>query len=151
MPPNLENSSGHRMEKISFHSNPKERQCQRMLRFSSVQFSCSDMSDSLRPNGLQHAKPPCPSPTPRVYSNACPLNQWCHPTISSSVTPLEGVTAFNHSQHQGCFKWVSSSHDVAKECSNYYTTALISHTNKLILKILQDRLQQYMNHELPDV
>ena len=151
MPPNLENSSGHRMEKISFHSNPKERQCQRMFRFSSVQFSCSDMSDSLRPNGLQHAKPPCPSPTPRVYSNACPLNQWCHPTISSSVTPLEGVTAFNHSQHQGCFKWVSSSHDVAKECSNYYTTALISHTNKLILKILQDRLQQYMNHELPDV
>ena len=122
-----------------------------MFRFSSVQFSCSDMSDSLRPNGLQHAKPPCPSPTPRVYSNACPLNQWCHPTISSSVTPLEGVTAFNHSQHQRCFKWVSSSHDVAKECSNYYTTALISHTNKVILKILQDRLQQYMNHELPDV
>ena len=43
------------------------------------------MSDSLRPHGLQHAKPPCPSPTPRVYTNSCPLSQWCHPTISSSV------------------------------------------------------------------
>ena len=51
----------------------------------SHQFSCSVMSDSLRPHGLQHARPPCPSPTPRVYSNSCPLCQWCHPTISSSV------------------------------------------------------------------
>ena len=40
------------------------------------------MSDALRPHGLQHARPPCPSPTPRVYSNSCPLSQWCHPTIS---------------------------------------------------------------------
>ena len=52
----------------------------------SVQFSCSVMSDSLRPHGLQHARPPCPSPTPRVYINSCPLSRWCHPTISSSVT-----------------------------------------------------------------
>ena len=44
------------------------------------------MSDSLRPHGLQYAKPLCPSPTPRVYSNSCPLSRWCHPTISSSVT-----------------------------------------------------------------
>ena len=56
--------------------------------FSSVQFSCSVMSDSLQPHGLQHARPPCPSPTPRVYSNSCPLSQWCHPTISSSVVPF---------------------------------------------------------------
>ena len=49
----------------------------------SVKFSCSVVSDSLRPYGLQHARPPCPSPTPRVYSNSCPLSQWCHPTISS--------------------------------------------------------------------
>jgi len=54
----------------------------------SVQFSCSVVSDSLRPHGLQHARPPCPSPTPRVYSNSCPLSRWCHPTISSSVIPL---------------------------------------------------------------
>ena len=54
----------------------------------SVQFSCSAMSDSLRPHGLQHTMPPCPLPTPRVYSNSCPLSWWCHPTISSSVIPF---------------------------------------------------------------
>ena len=46
------------------------------------------MSDSLRLHGLQHARPPCPSPTPGVYPNSCPLSQWCHPTISSSVIPF---------------------------------------------------------------
>ena len=58
------------------------------VQFSSVQFSCSVVSDSLRPRGLQHARLPCPSPTPRVSSNSCPSGQWCHPTISSSVVPL---------------------------------------------------------------
>ena len=52
---------------------------------TSVQFTHSVVSDSLWPHGLQHSRPPCPSPTPRVYSNSCPLSQWCHPTISSSV------------------------------------------------------------------
>ena len=52
---------------------------------SSVQFSCSVVSDSLRPHELQHARPPCPSSTPGVYTNSCPLSQWCHPTIPSSV------------------------------------------------------------------
>ena len=52
------------------------------------QFSCSLRSDSLRSQGLQHARPPCPSPTPGVYSNSCPLSRWCHPTISSSVIPF---------------------------------------------------------------
>ena len=51
----------------------------------SVQFSHSVVSNSLRPHGLQHARPPCPSPTHGVYSNSCPLIQWCYPTISSSV------------------------------------------------------------------
>ena len=55
---------------------------------SSVQFSRSVVSDSLRPHGLQHARLPCPSPTSRVYSNSCPSSQWCHPTISSSVVPF---------------------------------------------------------------
>ena len=54
----------------------------------SVQFSCSVVFDSLWPHGLQHARPPCPSPTPRVYPNSCPLSRWCHPTISSSVIPF---------------------------------------------------------------
>ena len=56
--------------------------------FSSVQFSHSVVSDSLRPHGLQHARLSCPSPTPRAYSNSCPLSWWCHPTISSSVVPF---------------------------------------------------------------
>ena len=54
----------------------------------SVQFSRSVMSDSLWPHGLQHARLPCPSPTPGVYSNSCPLSRWCHPTISSSFIPF---------------------------------------------------------------
>ena len=54
------------------------------VQFSSVAQSCL----TLRPHGLQHARPPCPSPTPRVYSKSCPLSQWCHPTISSSCRPL---------------------------------------------------------------
>ena len=51
------------------------------------QFSCSVMSNSLQPRGLQHARLPCPSPTPGVHPNPCPSSQWCHPTISSSVVP----------------------------------------------------------------
>ena len=56
--------------------------------FSSVQFSLSVVSHSLQPNALQHARLPCPPPTPRAYSNSCPLSQWCHPTISSSAVPF---------------------------------------------------------------
>ena len=59
-----------------------------MKRICSVEFSHSVMSKSLWPHGLQHAKPPCPSPTPGVYSNSCPSSRWCHPTISSSVVPF---------------------------------------------------------------
>ena len=55
---------------------------------SSVQFSHSVMSDSLWPHGLQHARPPCPSPSPRVYSNSHPLSRWCRPTISTSAIPF---------------------------------------------------------------
>ena len=56
--------------------------------FSSVQFSRSVMSNSLRPHELQPARPPCPSPTPGVHSDSCPSSQWCHPAISSSVVPF---------------------------------------------------------------
>ena len=56
--------------------------------FSSVQFSRSVMSDSLQPHELQHTRPPCPSPTPRVHSDSHPSSQWCHPAISSSVVPF---------------------------------------------------------------
>ena len=54
----------------------------------SVQFSRSVMSDSSQPHEPQPARPPCPSPTPGVYTNSCPLSRWCHPTISSSVVPF---------------------------------------------------------------
>ena len=56
-----------------------------LSQFSSV---VQSWSSSLRPHGLQHTRPPCPSPTPGVYSNSCPLSRWCHPTISSSVVPF---------------------------------------------------------------
>ena len=59
-----------------------------MSTHSSVQFSHSVMSNSLQPHGLHHTRIPCPSPTPGVYSNSCPLSWWCHPTISSSVIPF---------------------------------------------------------------
>ena len=76
---------------------------------SSVQFSCSVVSNSLRHHGLQHARPPCSSPTPRVYLNSCPSSHCGHPTMSSPSPP-----SFNLSRHQGLFKWVSFSHQVAK-------------------------------------
>ena len=59
-----------------------------------VQFSCSVMSDSLRPHGQQYARPPCPLPAPRVYSNSCLLSQWCHPAIASSVVPFSSPSVF---------------------------------------------------------
>ena len=77
----------------------------------SVQFSHSVTSNSLWSHGLQHARLPCPLPTPGACSNSCPSSQWCHPTISSFVIP--SPPAFNLSQHQGLFKGVSSLHQVA--------------------------------------
>ena len=61
--------------------------CLSML-FSSIQFRRSVMSNSLQPHESKHARPPCPSPTPRVHLNSCPLSRWCHPAISSSVVPF---------------------------------------------------------------
>ena len=80
---------------------------------SSVQFGHSVLFDSLQPNGMQHAKPLCPTPTPRFYSNTCSLSQWCHPTISSSVTSFPFCPQ-NLFQHQGLFHWVVSLHKVTK-------------------------------------
>ena len=67
-------------------------------------FSHSAVSDSLRPHGVQHARPPCPLQTAEVYSNSRPSSWWCHPMISSSVVPFSSCP--NLSQHQGLFKWV---------------------------------------------
>ena len=80
--------------------------------FSSVQFSHSVVSDSLRPHESQHARPPCPSPTPGVYSNSCPSSRWCHPTISSSIVPFSSCP--QSLLASWFFPWVSSLHQVAK-------------------------------------
>ena len=76
------------------------------VRFSSVQFSRSVVSDSLRPHKSQHARPPCPSPSPGVHSDSRPSSQWCHPAISSSVIPFSSCP--NPSQHQSLFQWVNT-------------------------------------------
>ena len=67
---------------------PKQTFLQRCINSQSVQFSHSVISDSLWPHELQHTRPPCPSPTPGAHPNSCPLSQWCHPAISSSVVPF---------------------------------------------------------------
>ena len=82
------------------------------LAFLLLLFSLSVASDFFVTCGLQHTRLPCPSPYPGACSNSCPLNQWCHPTISSSVAP--SPPALNLSQHQSLFQWVRCSHQAAK-------------------------------------
>ena len=76
------------------------------------QFSLSVMSDSLQPHELQHARPPCPSPTPGVHPNSCPSSQWHHPAISSSVVPFSSCPPIPPSM--SLFKCVISLHEVAQ-------------------------------------
>ena len=84
----------------------------------SVQFSCLVMSDSLWPDGPQHTRPPCPSPTPRVYSNSCPLSQWCHPTISSFVIPFSShLQSFQASEASGSQFFTSSGQSIGVSAS----------------------------------
>ena len=80
------------------------------VQFSSVQFSCSVVSDSLRPHESQHARPPCPSPTPGVYSDSRPLSRGCHPAISSSVVPFSSYpqslpASGSFPMSQLCMRW----------------------------------------------
>ena len=78
------------------------------VQFNSVAQSCP----TLRPHEPQHTRPPCPSPTPGVYSNSCSSSWWCHSAISSSVVPFSSY--LQRSQHQVLFQWVNSSREVAK-------------------------------------
>ena len=87
-----------------------------MLEFCCRYCSVSVVSRSLQPRELQPARLPCPSPPPRLCSNSCLLGWWCHPTISSSVTPFP--PALSLSQHQGLSPWVGSSHQVTKWMSS---------------------------------
>ena len=73
------------------------------------QFSCSVVTDSLQPHGLQHARLPCPSPTPRAYSDSCPLCWWCHPIVSSSVVPFSSHLQSFPASGSFPMSWFSSS------------------------------------------
>ena len=88
---------------------PKQTFPQRRPQFSSVQFSHSVVCDSLRPHELQHARPPCPSPTTTVHSNSSPLSRWCHPAISSPVIPfsscLQSLSASETFPMSQLFTW----------------------------------------------
>ena len=89
----------------------------RTFRHRSVQFSRSVVSDSLWPHELQHARLPCPSPTPRVHSNSCPWSRWCHPAISHSVVPfsscLQSLPASESFPMSQLFAWGSQSTGVS--------------------------------------
>jgi len=91
------------------------------IQFSSVQISHSVMSNSLRPHESQHARPLCPSPTPRVYSNSCPLSWWWHPAISSSVIPFsscpQSLPASGSFPVSQLFAWGSQSIGVSGSAS----------------------------------
>ena len=93
----------------------------RPLLLSSVQFSCSVVSDSLRPCESQHTRPPCPSPTPGVHSDSCPLSQWCHPAISSSVVPFsscpQSLPALGSLPMSQLFAWGGQSTGVSASAS----------------------------------
>ena len=125
----------------------------------SVQFSHSVMSDSLQPCRLQHTRPPCPSPTPWVYPNLCPLSQWCHPTISSFVVPfssrLQSFPASGSLQMSQLFAWggqrigVSVSTPVLpmniQDCSPLGWTGWISLQSKGLSRVFSNTTVQ--NHQ----
>ena len=93
-----------------------------MTNLSSVQFSHSVVSDSLWPHESQHTRPPCPSPTPGVYPNPCPLSQWCHPAISSSIIPFsscpQSFPALGSFQMSQLFAWGGQSIGVSASTSD---------------------------------
>ena len=108
-------------EKAGLKLNSQKTKIMASDPISSVQFSCSIMSDSLRPHELQYTRPPCPSPSPGVHSNSYPSSQWCHPAISSSVVPfsscpqsLQALDSFPISQF---FAWGGQSTGVSAGAS----------------------------------
>ena len=93
----------------------------------SFQFSRSVMSQSLWPHGLQHTRPPYPSPTPGIYSNSCPLSRWCHPTISSSVIPFSSHLQSFPSSGSHSFSADFICHNPSKKfCLNFFSISIQS-------------------------
>ena len=119
---------------------------------SSVQFSHSVVSDSLPPHESQHTRLPCPSPTPGVYSNSCPLSRWCHPAISSSVVPssscphsLQASGSFSMSQ---LFTWggQSTGFSFSISPSNEHSRLISFRMDWLDLLAVQGTLKSLLQH-----
>ena len=117
------------------------------------QFSCSVVSESLWPHELQHTRPPCPSPTPGVYSNSCPLSQWCHPAISSSVIPfssclqsfpISGSYPMSQFFVSGGKKYSSFSFSISP--SNEYSGLISFRMDWLDLLAVQGTLKSLLQH-----
>ena len=119
---------------------------------ASVEFSRSVVSDSLRPHKSQHARPPCPSPTPGVYSNTCPSSWWCHPTISSSVVPFSlppippSIRVFSNEStlHMRWPKYWSFSFSISP--SNEHPGLISFRMNWLDLLAVQETLKSLLQH-----
>ena len=121
--------------------------------FSSVQFSHSAMSDCLQSHGRQHARPPCPSPTPGIYSNSCPLSQWCHPTISSSVVPFSShlqtfpASASFSNELVLCIRWPKRWHfSLSISPSNDYSGLISFRMDWLDLCAVQGTFKSLLQH-----
>ena len=115
-----------------------------------VQFSWSLMSNSLWPHGLQHARLPCPSPTPRAYSNSCPSSWWCYPTISSSVIPfsyhLQSLPASGSFPISQFFVSGGQSFSFSISPSNEYSGLVSFRMNCLDLLVVQGTLKSLLQH-----
>ena len=119
---------------------------------TSVQFSRSVVSNSLRPHESQHARPPCPSPTPRAYSNSCPSCAWCHRTISSSLVPFSSclqsfpasVSSSESVLHIRWAKYWSLSFSISP--SNEYSGLISFRTDWLDLLAVQGTLKSLLQH-----
>ena len=120
--------------------------------FSAAQFSCSVVSNSLWLHESQHTGPPCPSPTPGVYSNSCPLSRWCHPAISSFVSPFSSCTqslpasgSFPMSQ---LFTWGGQSTGVSASSSNEHPGLISFRMDWLDLLAVQGTLKSLLQHHI---
>ena len=117
----------------------------------SVQFSCSVVSNSLQTRGLQHTRPPCPLPTPRLYSNSSPLSWWCYPTISSSAIPfsfcLQSFLASGSFQMNQFFALGGHCIGVSASASSKEYSGLISFSmDWLDLLAIQGTLKSLLQH-----
>ena len=117
---------------------------------SSVQFSRSVVSDSLWPHEPQHARPPCPSPTPGVHPNLCPLSQWYHPTISSFVLPFsscpQSFPASGYFQMSQLFTSGGQSIGASASASSSEYWGLISFTVDWFALLVQGTLKSLLQH-----